>query len=1089
MAESSQTGAGLASNGFVWLLLVAAGSALLNRQLPVEDIRPPSKIEEEHADPRGNQDVDARLWQDPIAAVNKALAEDQRKQKDRPNLRPALHPPSNVWKAVAPAAAPDKTRDNVTVLAVFLPGGPYANDSEARRRFRYATLAGLNASGFTPSDEQHLGYFTPKPDGRADDGKNPLPAAVPFEGFASNNGRAVVVLWLNEDVLANRQTPLASLVQLFCILHEAGAPSGMTLKVLGPYESGVLRFMLREVNPGKAPEQINEDGAVLKINYAKNQFIYPPCTDAKGQIADPLKHIAVYDYAATVDDDSLREDLRDGVATARDQFGEAIRFERAIAPDTMVAAALVRELKRRGVDPAHETETWSSRVGHREKMHLDHVALISEWDTYYGQRLPEIVARCFARDCADPQVPVPLAELGNDKPWIHRYRYLRGLDGKLTVADAKTEDRHTDKPGDEANPKTENSRSATAKQLERAEGRSQFDYIRRLGDRIKQLDTQLRRDGEGRISAIGVLGSDVYDKLVVLQVLRRQFPEALFFTTDMDARFMHPSERDWSRNLIIGSSLGLQLRDELQGDIPPFRDNYQTAAFLATRVALDDEHSLQIARNLAHWITRPVVFELGRTRAIALPDPESNAKSSGCGDFWTCEDIRPPTESLFPQLHDWSATFWSVSALLGAAAAASALFGSRRLRRAILSPANTVGTGLWRALFVGALFAATFAGAAVFCYVWPTLGEHLTEYGQGEPILLLEGASIWPTILLRLFVVALCVWLIRHGLRCLDRNYDDISSDLHLRSPAKILKNARKESHLLRWTKVLESFSYRFIVVEGEAPKGQCHRPRYDIAKLWASYVEHGSPHARVVRAAAYTVVILGLSFCLVAFFGMPYFQSRGVLVRVIYEIVTFIDGIAILFLMFFVADATWSCLVFVRALRQIQSKWPESAVKNYGNRLGLTNTVLEEWIDLRFVAMRTECIAALIYYPFIAFALMIISRSDLFGYFPLSWPVLVTQCIALTILVSCAVSLRWAAESSRDLAKRLMDQAITKAKLNDDDGRSAGQLEVMLRRVVELRQGAFTPFSQQPLVRALLLPLGSYGGTTLLQFLTLPGL
>jgi len=38
-----------------------------------------------------------------------------------------------------------------------------------------------------------------------------------------------------------------------------------------------------------------------------------------------------------------------------------------------------------------------------------------------------------------------------------------------------------------------------------------------------------------------------------------------------------------------------------------------------------------------------------------------------------------------------------------------------------------------------------------------------------------------------------------------------------------------------------------------------------------------------------------------------------------------------------------------------------------------------------------------------------------------------------------------------------------------------------------ELREGAFSPFSQQPLVRAMLLPLGSLGGTALLGYL-LPG-
>ena len=40
------------------------------------------------------------------------------------------------------------------------------------------------------------------------------------------------------------------------------------------------------------------------------------------------------------------------------------------------------------------------------------------------------------------------------------------------------------------------------------------------------------------------------------------------------------------------------------------------------------------------------------------------------------------------------------------------------------------------------------------------------------------------------------------------------------------------------------------------------------------------------------------------------------------------------------------------------------------------------------------------------------------------------------------------------------------------------------MRRIEELREGAFSPFSQQPVVRAMLLPLGGFGGTALLSYL-----
>ncbi len=46
-----------------------------------------------------------------------------------------------------------------------------------------------------------------------------------------------------------------------------------------------------------------------------------------------------------------------------------------------------------------------------------------------------------------------------------------------------------------------------------------------------------------------------------------------------DALVLHPTARPYTRNLLVASSFGLQLDDDLQHEIPPFRSSYQTAAF------------------------------------------------------------------------------------------------------------------------------------------------------------------------------------------------------------------------------------------------------------------------------------------------------------------------------------------------------------------------------------------------------------------------------------------------------------------------------------------------------------------------------
>jgi hypothetical protein len=96
--------------------------------------------------------------------------------------------------------------------------------------------------------------------------------------------------------------------------------------------------------------------------------------------------------------------------------------------------------------------------------------------------------------------------------------------------------------------------------------------LRRLSQQIDQLDKDLRRE-KRRIEAIGVLGSDVTDKLVLLRVLRRQFLQALFFTTDYDAPLRRAAELAWTRNLIVASSFGPVLHQSIQREIPAFHSS------------------------------------------------------------------------------------------------------------------------------------------------------------------------------------------------------------------------------------------------------------------------------------------------------------------------------------------------------------------------------------------------------------------------------------------------------------------------------------------------------------------------------------
>ena len=71
-------------------------------------------------------------------------------------------------------------------------------------------------------------------------------------------------------------------------------------------------------------------------------------------------------------------------------------------------------------------------------------------------------------------------------------------------------------------------------------------------------------------------------------------------------------------------------------------------------------------------------------------------------------------------------------------------------------------------------------------------------------------------------------------------------------------------------------------------------------------------------------------------------------------------------FLNFLVFDATLSCLLFVNKLRRAQSQWPQTTMGVYRGRLRLQTKLVHDWIDLDFVAKRTNCVGSMIYFPFV---------------------------------------------------------------------------------------------------------------------------
>ena len=156
--------------------------------------------------------------------------------------------------------------------------------------------------------------------------------------------QSVLVLWLKEEALKDQ--PLQMLSSLIEFIHgeHSRKEHDIHTKIIGPHSSDTLKDMVREAR----------DPDVSK--WAE------------------LRDVQFYAYAASAPDRQL---LNKATDTVRTYFEDDFDLQRTVATDDTLAYGIAAELRRRHVDP--------------NPARKDHVALISEWDTFYGQTLPEAV--------------------------------------------------------------------------------------------------------------------------------------------------------------------------------------------------------------------------------------------------------------------------------------------------------------------------------------------------------------------------------------------------------------------------------------------------------------------------------------------------------------------------------------------------------------------------------------------------------------------------------------------------------------------------------------------------------------------------
>ena len=366
-------------------------------------------------------------------------------------------------------------------------------------------------------------------------------------------------------------------LRCFAALIDQLAPGDLhgkiDVRLIGPANSTGLHEMLREA--AWDPLWRVNSGASLAAEKALDgvRIISPRATasDIELFFTADLPMLSVANLPMLPTDDPVRAALEQFTASVP----RGLHFVRTIAPDDTILRELITELARRRITAFATVDSHGRPISKPAQ-----IVILSEWDTPYGRSLGETFK---AKASAQSGI------------YVHAYQYLRGIDGRLPGDTGKDNQREQEQ-------KTQVGQNNVA--VEATEGLNQSDYLRRLARKIKA------DEGGSDIRAIGLLGSDIFDKLMILRALRPQFPDAIFFTNNYDAHFERSDDLEVTHNLVIASSFGSTLPQIFieRRHIPPFRDSNQTSTVRrhAGRHRADDRGRREISFvATAHLRDRP----------------------------------------------------------------------------------------------------------------------------------------------------------------------------------------------------------------------------------------------------------------------------------------------------------------------------------------------------------------------------------------------------------------------------------------------------------------------------------------------------
>ena len=533
-------------------------------------------------------------------------------------------------------------------------------------------------------------------------------------------------------------------------------------------------------------------------------------------------------------------------------------------------------------------------------------------------------------------------QLKDKKVALETYSYLRALDGR------------PDEPRIPETGEGSKSQGPAASLLQRRAisetsfGTSQFDYLRRIAVDLKGK----RNRPKANVVAVGILGSDIYDKMLVLQAVRPALPSAIFFTTDLDALYLERAMQPFTRSLVVASAddLDVNERGNSANDrwkLPPMRDSYQTVLVKHLRSILGSQDASKQPPSAR-------IFEIAAGKRVDV---------TGAGEIsWPMWWLAQGWFNLLifvPALGNAFLILWAVTA-----------------REKANPPPGPMKKWAQPVVYGEAIL----AGLGLLFLLWKLIFAK-SDLLFGEPLSL--GISIWPSVMIRLLAFVVAIMLL-----CL-ASYSFAACGLPQKDDLKEALAGRIQFQggwLNAWFRLAASISrlFRRRPNKGGGPNPESFDHFFEVLF---------SPSTQRCR-----IVIISILYLLFSFFLFmrwpPMVPARGAPAFLIEKIVLALGVALYIIHLVFCLDLHMCALSLLRAIHaHFQSEHEETVGKTVTRMLTSLSTL-------------TMVIGKTLLYPLTVLILIILSRLDIFDNWVMTPSLVITFALGAIVLIGASLHL-----------------------------------------------------------------------------------